>query len=88
MKYLDEKFKNWIFFRNAEYNTCIYYIFKDSIKKEGEEKIKNLLRFIINKGFDIDEKNNNNFSFRELCTSYGINNYLEDVLKEFKKPKT
>ena len=87
VKYLDEKFKNWIFFPNAEYNTCIYYIFKDSIKKEGEEKIKNLLRFIINKGFDIDEKNNNNFSFRELCTSYGINNYLEDVLKEFKKPK-
>lgn len=87
VKYLDERYKNWIFFPNGEYNSCIYYIFKDSIKKEGKEKIKNLLKFIINKGFDIDEKNNNKISFRELCTSYGIINHLEDVLNELKKPK-
>ena len=82
VKYLDEKYKNWIFYPNGEYNSCIYYIFKDSIKKEGEKNIKDLLRFIINKGFNIDEKNKNNFSFRDLCSTYGIINYLEDVLKE------
>ena len=66
----------------------VYTIYLRTLSKKREKKIKNLLRFIINKGFDIDEKNNNIFSFRELCTIYGINNYLDDVLKEFKKPKT
>lgn len=87
VKYLDEKFTNWIFFPNSEYNSCIYYIFKDSMKKEGEENIKGLLRFIINKGFDIEEKNNNNFSFKDLCSTYGIINYLDEIIKEIKAQK-
>ena len=87
VKYLDEKYKNWIYFPNNKYNSCIFNIFKNSIRKEGEEKIKNLLRFIINKGFDIYQKNNENVSFKELCSIYNINNYLTDVLKEFKNKK-
>ena len=83
VKYLDEKYQNWIFFPNKENNSCIYYIFKDSLKKEGENNIKNILRFIINRCFNIDEKNNNDISFKDLCSTYGIINYLEDVLKEF-----
>ena len=82
VQYLDEKYKNWIFYPNSEYNSCIYYIFKDSMKKEEEKNIKTLLRFIVNKGFNIDEKNKNNFSFRDYCSNYGIIKYLEDVLKE------
>lgn len=87
VEYLDQKYKNWIYFPNNEFNSCIYYIFKKSMIKEGEEKIKNLLRFIIRKGFDLDEKNNQNVSFKELCSEHGILEYLEDVLKEFEKPK-
>ena len=88
VKYLDEKYPKWIYYPNNEYNSCIYYIFKDSMKKESEEKIKNLLKFIIEKGFDLEEKNNNNFSFRDLCSQFGINNYLEDVLESRKASKT
>ena len=83
VKYLDEKYPQWIFYPNNEFNSCIYYIFKDSLKKESEEKIKILLKFIIEKGFDIEERNNDNFSFKDLCSQYGINNYLDDVLKSF-----
>lgn len=87
VKYLDEKYKNWIYFPNIQYNSCIFNIFKNSIKNEEEEKIKNIFRFILNKGFDIDQKNNKQVSFRDLCCSYGIINYLEDVLKEFEAQK-
>lgn len=87
VKYLDEKYPNWIFYPNNEYNSCIYYIFKDSMKKEGEEAIKNLLKFIVEKEFDIDEKNNNDISFKDLCSQYGINNFLEDVLNSCNIPK-
>ena len=67
VNYLYNKYKKWIYVPNKEYNSCIYYIFKDSIKTLKEEKVKDLLRFIINKGFDIDEINNNNFSFKQIC---------------------
>jgi hypothetical protein len=55
------------------------------MKKEGENNIKNVLRFIISKGFDIEQKNNNEVSFRELCCKYDINNYLDEVLLEFQE---
>ena len=88
VKYLDEKYKNYIYYPNIQYNSCIFNIFKNSMKKEGEEKIKNLLRFIISKGFDIEQKNNNEVSFKDLCRKNGIINYLDDVLKEFEVQNT
>ena len=72
---------------NNEYSSCIFNIFKKSMKNEGENKIKNLMKFIIEKGFDIEQKNCDNVSFKDLCVSYKVNNYLEEVLKEKNKSK-
>ena len=80
VKFLDNKYKKWIYFPNNEYSSCIFNIFKKSMKDEGEIKIKNLLKFIAEKGFDIEQKNCNNVSFKDLCVSYKIDNYLNDVL--------
>ena len=85
VKYLDKKYIGWLFEPNKEYNSCIFNIFKKSMKDEGENKIKNLFKFIIEKGFNIEQKNSNNVSFRDLCTSYKVDNYLDDVLKEKNK---
>ena len=83
VKYLDNKYKGWIFYPNKENNSCIFSIFKKTIKDEKKEKIiKNLMKFIIEKGFSIDDKNKDNVSFRDLCVSYKVENYLNDVLKE------
>lgn len=82
VKYLDNKFKGWIFYPNKEYSSCIFNIFKKSMKDEGEKKIKNLLNFILERGFNIDEKNKNNVSFRDLCVSYKIDNCLNEIIKE------
>ena len=83
VKYLDNKYKGWIFYPNKENNSCIFSIFKKTIKDEKKEKIiKNLMKFIIEKGFSIDDKNKDNVSFRDLCVSYKVENYLNDVIKE------
>ena len=87
VKFLDNKYKKWIYFPNNEYSSCIFNIFKKSMKDEGEIKIKNLLKFIVEKGFDIEQKNCNNVSFKDLCASYKIDNYLNDVLKELNVSK-
>ena len=87
VKFLDNKYKKWIYFPNNEYSSCIFNIFKKSMKDEGEIKIKNLLKFIVEKGFDIEQKNCNNVSFKDLCVSYKIDNYLNDVLKELNVDK-
>ena len=87
VKFLDNKYKRWLYMPNNEYSSCIFNIFKKSMKNEGENKIKNLMKFIIEKGFDIEQKNCDNVSFKDLCVSYKVNNYLEDVLKEKNKSK-
>ena len=66
VKFLDNKYKKWIYFPNNEYSSCIFNIFKKSMKDEGEIKIKNLLKFIVEKGFDIEQKNCNNVSFKDI----------------------
>ena len=80
VEYLDNKFPNSIFNADDKKNTCIFNIFKKDIKnlekKEDIEKIKNVLRFILKRGFKIDEKNMEGISFREKCDFYGINNLL------------
>ena len=87
VEYLDNKFPNSIFNADDKKNTCIFNIFKKDIKnlekKEDIEKIKNVLRFILKRGFKIDEKNMEGISFREKCDFYGINNLLNEVIKEF-----
>ena len=87
VEYLDNKFPNSIFNVDDKKNTCIFNIFKKDIKnlekKEDIEKIKNVLRFILKRGFKIDEKNMEGISFREKCDFYGINNLLNEVIKEF-----
>ena len=87
VKFLDNKYKRWLYMPNNEYSSCIFNIFKKSMKNEGENKIKNLMKFIIEKGFDIEQKNCDNVSFKDLCVSYKVYNYLEDVLKEKNKSK-
>ena len=87
VEYLDNKFPNSIFNADDKKNTCIFNIFKKDIKnlekKEDIEKIKNVLRFILKRGFKIDEKNMEGISFREKCDFYGINNLLNEIIKEF-----
>ena len=83
VKYLDNKYKGWIYYPNNDYESCIFNIFKKSMKEEGENKIKNIFRFILEKGFDIEEKNKNNVTFKDLCKNFGVEKYLEDVLKEY-----
>ena len=51
----DNKYENWIFVPNSDYYCCIFNIFKKSMKDEGENKIKNLIKYIIERGFNIDE---------------------------------
>ena len=84
VKYLDNKYVNWISEPNKDYYYCIFNIFKKSMKDEGEKKIKNLMKYIIGKGFDTNEKNKNknNVSFRDLCVSYQIEKYLDESLNE------
>ena len=84
VKYLDNKYVNWISEPNKDYYYCIFNIFKKSMKDEGEKKIKNLMKYIIEKGFDTNEKNKNknNVSFRDLCVSYQIEKYLDESLNE------
>ena len=82
VKYLDNKYENWIFVPNSDYYCCIFNIFKKSMKDEGENKIKNLIKYIIERGFNIDEKNGNNVSFRDLCASNKIGKYLDEILNE------
>ena len=82
VKYLDNKYENWIFVPNSNYYCCIFNIFKKSMKDEGENKIKNLIKYIIERGFNIDEKNGNNVSFRDLCASNQIGKYLDEILNE------
>jgi len=87
MEYLDNKFPNSIFIVDDKKNTCIFNIFKKDIKnlekKEDIEKLKNVLRFILKRGFKIDEKNKEGISFREKCDFFGINNILNEVIQEF-----
>jgi hypothetical protein len=54
------------------------------LKDEGEKKIKNVKKFIVERGFNIDEKNNKKVSFKDLCINYHVDKYLDEVLKEKK----
>ena len=81
VKYLDNKYQKWLYMPNNEYSSCIFNIFKKSMKDEGETKIKNLMKFIVEKGFDIEQKNCNNLSFKDLCVCENVINYLNDVIK-------
>jgi len=84
VKYLDNKYEGWIFAPNVEFDSCIFNIFKKSLKDEGEKKIKNVMKFIVERGFNIDEKNNKKVSFKDLCINYHVDKYLDEVLKEKK----
>ena len=81
VKFLDNKYQKWLYMPNNEYSSCIFNIFKKSMKDEGETKIKNLMKFIVEKRFDIEQKNCNNLSFKELCVSEKVINYLNDMIK-------
>ena len=87
MEYLDNKYPNSIFCTDDKNNSCIFNIFKKDIKnlekKEDIEKLKNILRFILKRGFKIDEKNVEGISFREKCSFYQIDGILNDVIEEF-----
>ena len=87
VKYLDNKYKGWIYYPNGEYDSCIFNIFKKTLKNEGEMKIKELLKYIIDRGFNIEQKNKNKISFKDLCIRNNIDKYLDDVLCEKNKGK-
>jgi hypothetical protein len=84
LEYLDNKFPHNIFDIDQKKNTCIFNIFKKDIKnKDNIEKLKNILRYILKRGFKIDEKNSEGITFREKCAYYQIEHILNDVIKEF-----
>ena len=88
LEYLDNKFPLSIFDIDQKRNTCIFNIFKkDMTNKANIEKVKNILRYILKRGFKIDEKNSEGFSFREKCGYFQIDNILNDVMKEFEEEK-
>ena len=81
MKYLDRKYPKWIFYPDSNYNSCIFMIFKKNMNID-DKKFKELLKFILNKGFDIEEKNNDNISFKDKCTYFQKDNLLYEVIQE------
>ena len=84
LEYLDNKFPHNIFDIDQKKNTCIFNIFKKDIKnKDNIEKLKNILRYILKRGFKIDEKNSEGITFREKCAYHQIEHILNDVIKEF-----
>ena len=84
LEYLDNKFPHNIFDIDQKKNTCIFNIFKKDIKnKDNIEKLKNILRYILKRGFKIDEKNSEDITFREKCAYHQIEHILNDVIKEF-----
>ena len=88
LEYLDNKFPLSIFDIDQKRNTCIFNIFKKDItNKANIEKVKNILRYILKRGFKIDEKNSEGISFREKCGYFQIDNILNDVMKEFEEEK-
>ena len=88
LEYLDNKFPLSIFDIDQKRNTCIFNIFKkDMTNKANIEKVKNILRYILKRGFKIDEKNSEGFSFKEKCGYFQIDNILNDVMKEFEEEK-
>ena len=88
LEYLDNKFPLSIFDIDQKRNTCIFNIFKKDIKNKANiEKVKNILRYILKRGFKIDEKNSEGISFREKCGYFQIDNILNDVMKEFEEEK-
>ena len=88
LEYLDNKFPLSIFDIDQKRNTCIFNIFKKDIKNKANiEKVKNILRYILKRGFKIDEKNSEGISFREKCGYFQIDNILNDVIKEFNEEK-
>ena len=88
LEYLDNKFPLSIFDIDQKRNTCIFNIFKkDMTNKANIEKVKNILRYILKRGFKIDEKNSEGISFREKCGYFQIDNILNDVIKEFEEEK-
>ena len=86
MEYLDNKYPNAIFYTDEMDNSCIFNIFKKDIKnisnKDDLEKLKNILRYILKRGFQIDKKNTEGISFREICKYYQIDFLLNDVINE------
>ena len=88
LEYLDNKFPLSIFDIDQKRNTCIFNIFKkDMTNKANIEKVKNILRYILKRGFKIEEKNSEGISFREKCGYFQIDNILNDVMKEFEEEK-
>ena len=88
LEYLDNKFPLSIFDIDQKRNTCIFNIFKKDItNKANIEKVKNILRYILKRGFKIDEKNSEGISFREKCGYFQIDNILNDGMKEFEEEK-
>ena len=88
LEYLDNKFPHNIFDIDQKKNTCIFNIFKKDIKnKDNIDKLKNILRYILKRGFKIDEKNSEGITFREKCAFYQIDNVLNEVIKEFDNEK-
>ena len=84
IEYLDHKYPGAIFSIDDKKNTCIFEIFKKDMKKKEEiENLKNILRFILNRGFKIDAKNKEGISFREKCGYSNIDNILNEIIKEF-----
>lgn len=83
VKYLDEKYPNWIFYPDSKYNSCIFNIFKREFTQLEDKKIKDILRYIICRGFDIDQKNKDNISFKDKCKYFQKENLLNEVIQEF-----
>ena len=82
VEYLDKKFPRWIYFPDNKNYTCIFNIFKKNMNEEDNKKFKNVLKYILKKGFDIDEKSLDNISFRQKCEYFQKQDMLQEVIKE------
>lgn len=87
VEYLDSRYPNWIYYPDANYNSCIFSIFKPALSKLDDEKLKTILKFIIKRGFDISEVNNQKVSFKENIAFFKKDKILDEVIKEVQGDK-
>ena len=87
VEYLDNKYPRWIYFPDNNNDSCIFNVFKKNMNDEENMKFKSVLKYLLKKGFNIDEKNNKNISFREKCNYFHKQEILQEVINEIEKEK-
>ena len=87
VKYLDKRYPHAIFMQNLDYNSCIFAIFRKNVANLfSENQIKNMLEYLIDRKFDLnekklDDKENKHKTFKELCKENEIEKHLDEILE-------